>query len=67
MAGVVGYIAGVSMNRSTGQWNAYCAAGETKIERRMRIEEAPEELRAALKSHLRTVWALRARARERRR
>lgn len=47
-----------------GVWNAYVAAGETRAERRERLDRAPEALRAGIEAHVRTVFALRAKALE---
>jgi hypothetical protein len=46
---------------SQGQWNAYVSAGTTRDIRRERLEECPAEFRAAVESHVRTVWQIRAR------
>lgn len=52
--------------RSLGEWNAYVAAGKTRGERRRRLEEAPDGLRPSIESHVRTVFAIRARQQHRR-
>lgn len=44
-----------------GCWNAYVAAGATKEERAVRLAECPEEFRAGVESHVRTVFAIRSR------
>lgn len=44
-----------------GQWNAYVAAGPSKAERRARLALCPAALRAEVESHVRTVFAIRAR------
>jgi hypothetical protein len=44
------------------QWNSYVAEGDTKAERKKRLEACPEALRAGVESHVRTVFALRAEA-----
>lgn len=49
--------------RSLGQWNAYVEAGQSKEERRARLAEVPEPMRAQVESHVRTVYALKSRAR----
>lgn len=46
------------ISRGLGQWNAYAEAGETHEERKARLEEVPEDMRARVLDHLRTVWAL---------
>jgi hypothetical protein len=49
--------------RASGpQWNSYVAEGDTKAERKARLEACPEALRAGVESHVRTVFALRAKA-----
>jgi hypothetical protein len=45
--------------RTLGQWNAYVESGATHDERRARLEEVPEDLRATVKRHAQTVFALR--------
>jgi hypothetical protein len=49
---------------SLGLWNAYVAAGATREERVRRLAEAPEQLRPGIESHVRTVFAIRAQARQ---
>ena len=48
------------MTRSAPQWNAYVAAGRSRNQRRARLEEVPEEMRAGVEDHVQTVFALRA-------
>lgn len=43
------------MERTQGQWNAYVEAGKTREERGARLEEVPEEMRAAVINHVETV------------
>lgn len=45
-------------------WNAYVEAGKTRDERRARLAECPEELRASVESHVRTVFAVRNKAKQ---
>ena len=52
------------MLMTLGQWNAYCAAGKNKEERKRRLMEAPVELRPQIFSHLRTVWELKERSKK---
>lgn len=40
-------------------WNAYVAAGQDRADRKARLEEVPEELKADVKIHVSTVIALR--------
>lgn len=51
------------MNKSLGQHNAYVEAGKDKAERNRRLLEAPEEMRAQVKSHVETVFKLKKKAR----
>jgi hypothetical protein len=41
------------------QWNAYVEAGESKDERRKRLDETPDEHKDAVKRHVQTVFAIR--------
>ena len=41
------------------QWNAYVEAGESKDERRKRLDETPDEYKDAVKRHVLTVFAIR--------
>ena len=50
---------GVDYRSIPGWWNARVAAGATVEERRALLEECPEEFRAGVESHVRTVYALR--------
>ncbi len=40
-------------------WNAYVATGKTVEQRRKRLEEVPEEFRASVEDHVRTVFLMR--------
>jgi hypothetical protein len=42
-----------------GNWNAYVGSGSTREERRERLADVPEEMRASVESHVRTVFKLR--------
>lgn len=42
-----------------GWWNAYVAAGGSRDERAARLAECPEEWRAGVESHVRTVFEIR--------
>ena len=42
-----------------GCWNGYVESGATKDERRARLGQCPDSLRAGVLSHLKTVAALR--------
>jgi len=43
------------VTRGQGQWNAYVEAGKTREEQGERYNEAPEEFRLGIASHMRTV------------
>jgi hypothetical protein len=43
----------------SGQWNAYVVMGETKEERKARLEECPEEYRDGVRRHVQTSFAIR--------
>ena len=47
-----------------GVWNAYVAAGDTREERHARLAQAPEQMRAGIESHVRTVFALHRRGQQ---
>lgn len=42
------------------QWNGYVEAGATRAERAQRLAECPENLRAGVESHVRTVFLIRS-------
>lgn len=44
-----------------GEWNAYVESGDTVEERRRRLAEVPEPLRAGVERHVRLAFALRPR------
>ena len=46
-----------------GVWNAYVVSGKDREERRARLGQCPESLRAGVVSHLKTVAAVREAAR----
>lgn len=41
------------------QYNAWVEAGETREERKARLEQVPEKYRNDVERHLKTVWAIR--------
>lgn len=45
-----------------GYWNAFVLQGQTRDERRERLERVPERFRAGVESHVRTAFAIRQRA-----
>jgi hypothetical protein len=48
-----------------GQWQAYAARGTTAAERRSRLWEAPKQYRRQLLTHVRTMFAIQTKFRER--
>jgi len=46
--------------RTLGQWNYFVASGGTKDERAQRLAMVPEEIRAHVESHVRTVFKLKS-------
>ena len=44
----------------SGEWNAHVLTGETKEIRKARLEECPDEYRARVEGHVRSVFRLRA-------
>ena len=46
--------------KSLGQWNAWVEGGKTKDERNKRLNEVPEGMKESVKSHVITVFKLRA-------
>lgn len=42
-----------------GVWNAYVEAGKTPEQRRARLDEVPESMRASVEAHVRTVFGIR--------
>lgn len=40
------------------QYNAWVAAGETREDRKVRLEQVPEDLRKAVEIHVKTVFTL---------
>lgn len=44
--------------RTRGQWQGYVASGKDKTERSKRLAEVPEELRAEVKRHVNTMYAI---------
>lgn len=44
------------------QWQPYVADGATRTERARRLAQAPETMRSRIEAHVRTVFALRAKA-----
>ena len=42
----------------TGNWNAYVEAGEVAEDRRTRLLEVPENIRAEVRAHVVTVFEL---------
>ena len=45
--------------KSEPEWNAYVLSGETREERRRRLELVPEEWRDDVKRHVETYFAVR--------
>ena len=45
-----------------GCWNAHVAAGATREDRLARLEKCPAAFRAGVDAHVRTVFAIKARA-----
>ena len=48
------------MKRSPPQWNAYVLSGKNSQERLSRLSEVPKDWRAGVKSHVETVYKIRA-------
>lgn len=53
------YVVRPRTGASAGQWNAYVSAGASTEERRSRLDECPQEFRAGVESHVRTMFAIR--------
>ncbi len=49
-------------NDSRGEWAAYVEAGQTLEERRARLACCPQQVQDYVKSHLKTVFALKRRS-----
>ena len=46
------------IERGQGQWNAHVAAGKTQEERIKRLKEVPDQYKAGVIDHVRTVKSL---------
>lgn len=44
--------------RGLGQWQGYVASGKTREERVSRLAEVPEDMRADVKRHVETIYAI---------